>query len=150
AVIIVCLSKETPTDLLAAAAVQLGATPLTSTGPAGHFPTSTRMRRRSLVAPWRNTAAGGPIRLLDLAAMRTTARTAYWYRWHIWQRVVDGTRPAQPYWMFLDRHRADPTRYSLDKARQQYLAQPRVAAMRTYNALPNKIMTVTTSQLEAF
>jgi hypothetical protein len=77
-------------------------------------------------------------------------RNAHWYRWHIWQRVAEGTRPAQPFWHFTDRHRAEPAKYSLDKAQQQYLAQPRVAAMRTYNALPNKIMALPTSHLEAF
>lgn len=151
AVVIVCLPKGIPTDQLAATATtRLGSTPLTSTGPAGHFPISTRLRRGSLVQPWHDTAAGGPIRLLDLDAMRTAARNAYWQRWHIWQRVVDGARPAQPYWHFADRHRAEPAKYSLDKAQQHYLAQPRVAAMRTYNALPNKIMVVPTSHLEAF
>lgn len=151
AVVIVCLPKATPTDQLATTATtRLGSTPLTSTGPARHFPISTRLRRGSLVQPWHHTAAGGPIRLLDLDTMRTAARNAYWQRWHIWQRVVDGTRPAQPYWHFADRHRAEPTKYGLDKAQQHYLAQPRVAAMRTYNALPNKIMVVPTSHLEAF
>jgi hypothetical protein len=151
AVVIVCLPKATPTDQLATIAIaQLGSTPLTTSGPAGHFPISTRLRRGSLVQPWHDTAAGGPIRLLDLDAMRTAARNAHWYRWHIWQRVVEGTRPAQPYWHFLDRHRDDPAKYSLAKAQRHYLAQPRVTAMRTYNALPNKILTVSTNDLEAF
>jgi hypothetical protein len=102
------------------------------------------------VQPWHDTAAGGPIRLLDLDAMRTAARNAYWYRWQIWQQVVAGTRPAEPFWHFADRHRAEPGKYRLEKARQQYLAQPRVAAVRTYNALPDKILALPTSQLEAF
>jgi hypothetical protein len=152
AVVIVCLPKATATDQLAATAIaRLGSTtPLTNASLAGHFPVSTRLRRGSLVQPWHDTAAGGPVRLLDLDAMRTAARNAHWYRWHIWQRVVDGTRPAQPYWHFLDRHRDDPARYSLTKVQRQYLAQPRVAAMRTYNALPNKVLTVSTGDLEAF
>jgi hypothetical protein len=151
AVVIVCLPKATPTDQLATTAIaQLGSTPLTTSGPAGHFPISTRLRRGSLVQPWHDTAAGGPIRLLDLDAMRTAARNAHWYRWHIWQRVAEGTRPAQPFWHFADRHHAEPAKYSLAKAQQHYLAQPRVAAMRTYNALPNKIMALPTSHLEAF
>ena len=152
AVVIVCLPKATPTDQLAATAItRLGSiTALANASLAGHFPVNTRLRRGSLVQPWHDTAAGGPVRLLDLDAMRAAARNVSWYRWHVWQRVVDGTRPAQPYWNFLDRHRDDPARYSLTNAQRHYLAQPRVAAMRTYNALPKKIMVLPTSQLEAF
>jgi hypothetical protein len=139
AVVIVCLPKATPTDRLATAAIaRLASTiPLANASPAGHFPVTTRLRRGSLVQPWHDTAAGGPVRLLDLDAMRTSARNAYWRRWHIWQQVAD-------------RHRAEPARYGFDKARYQYLAQPRVAAMRTYNALPHKILALPTSHLEAF
>jgi hypothetical protein len=150
-VVIVCLPKAIPTDQLTNTALaRLGSTPLTTSGPAGHFPISTRLRRGSLVQPWHDTAAGGPIRLLDLDTMRTAARNAHWYRWHIWQRVVEGTQAAQPFWHFADRRRAEPAKHSLAKAQQHYLAQPRVAAMRTYNALPNKIMALPTSHLEAF
>lgn len=151
-VVIVCLPKSTPTDQLASTAVaRLGSSsPLANASPAGHFPVATRLRRGSLVQPWQDTAAGGPVRLLDLDAMRAAARNAYWYRWQIWQQVVAGTRPAQPYWHFADRHRDEPDKYSLDKAQKQYLAQPRLAAMRTYNALPNKLLTLPTSHLEAF
>jgi hypothetical protein len=150
-VVIVCLPQDTPTDQLAATAVaRLGSTPWISAGIAGHFPIHTRWRRGSLVQPWRDTAAGGPVRLLDLDTMRTTDRDACWHRWHIWQQVVAGTRPAQPYWHFTDRHRAEPDRYSLAKAQQHYLAQPRIAVMRTYNALPNKVTALPTSHLEAF
>ena len=152
AVVIVCLPQATPTDQLAAAAIaRLGSTTaVTNASPAGHFPVNTRLRRGSLVQPWHNIAAGGPVRLLNLDTMRAAARNASWHRWHIWKRVVDGTRPAQPYWHFLDRHRDEPARYSLTKAQRHYLAQPRVAAMRTYNALPNKVLTVSTGDLEAF
>jgi hypothetical protein len=151
AVVIVCLPKATPTDQLATAAIArlASSTTLANASPAGHFPVTTRLRRGSLVQPWHDTAAGGPIRLLDLDTMRTSARNAYWYRWHIWQQVTAGTQPAQPYWHFADRHHTEPAKYSLDKARRQYLAQPRVAAMRTYNALPNKILALPTSHLEA-
>ncbi|MET7403881.1 hypothetical protein ABZS66_61490, partial [Dactylosporangium sp. NPDC005572] len=67
-----------------------------------------------------------------------------------WHQVVAGTRPAQPYWTFLDRHLANPRTYPLATAQAQYLAQPRVASMLTYNALPNKVMALPTSHLEAF
>lgn len=150
-VVVVCLSADTPTDQLVTTAVaRLASTPWTSAGPAGHFPITTRWRRGNLVQPWHDTAAGGPLHLLDLDTMRTTARDASWQRWNIWQHVVAGTRPAQPYWHFVDRHRTDPRKYSLATAQQHYLAQPRIAAMRTYNALPNKVTALPTDQLEAF
>ena len=148
---IVCLPHGTPTDQLATtAATRLAATPLTSLGSAGHFITHTRFHRGSLLQPWQDTAAGGPVRLLDLDAMRAAAHRAYWYRWHIWNQVVAGTRPAQPYWTFLDRHRDTPEKYPIAKAQRHYLAQPRIANMLTYNALPNRIMELPTSHLEAF
>lgn len=148
---IVCLPQGIPTDQLATtAATCLAATPLTSLGSAGHFIVNTRFHRGSLLKPWKDTAAGGPVRLLNLDAMRAAAQRTYWYRWHIWNQVVDRTRPAQPYWTFLERHRADPAKYPLAKAQQHYLAQPRIANMLTYNALPNRIVDLHTSHLEAF
>lgn len=148
---IVCLPHGTPTDQLAAtAAIRLAATPLTSLGSAGHFVANTRFHRGSLLQPRENTAAGGPLRLLDLDAMRAAAHRAYWYRWHLWNQVVAGTRPAQPYWTFLDRHRDAPDKYPLAKAQRHYLAQPRIATMLTYNALPNRLTDLPTSHLEAF
>lgn len=150
-VVTVCLPKDTPTSKLAtAAAAALAATLRTPAGPVGHFTIGTRWHRNELLQPWQDTAAGGPILRLHLAAMHIAARNTYWYRWLIWHRVVDGTRPAQPYWMFLDRHKADPAKYPLSKAQQQYRAQARIAAMLTYNALPNKIIVLPTSHLEAF
>jgi hypothetical protein len=147
---IVCLPHGTPTEqLTAAAATRLAATPLANLGGAGHFIAHTRLHRGRLLQPWRGTAAGGPVRLLDLDAMRAAAHRAYWYRWHVWNTVVAGTRPAQPYWSFLDRHRAAPGRYPIATAKQQYLAQPRVAAMLTYNAMPTRVLDLPTAHLEA-
>ncbi|MEU1969677.1 hypothetical protein ABZ541_23815 [Micromonospora sediminicola] len=148
---IVCLPNGVPTgELASAAATRLATTRLTSLGSARHFLVNTRFRRGSLLQPWRNTAAGGPVRLLDLDAMRAAAGRTYGYRWRIWNQVIAGTRPAQPYWTFLERHRADPGRYPITTAQRHYLAQPRIANMLTYNALPNRIMRLPTSHLEAF
>ncbi|MET7671716.1 hypothetical protein [Micromonospora luteifusca] len=147
---IVCLPDGTPADRLAStAATRLTATRLTPLGSARHFITRTRLHRRSLLHPGKNTAAGGPVRRLDLETMRTAARDAFWWRWHIWNQVVAGTRPAQPYWTFLDRHRANPGTYPIARARTHYLAQPRIASMLTYNALPNRLTDLPTSHLEA-
>jgi hypothetical protein len=152
AVVVVCLPHDTPTDQLAATArtrLEASST-LTNTHPAGYFRIATRLRRSRLLQPWAATAAGGPVRLLDLDAMRLSARDAAWRRWQIWQQVVVGTRPAQPYWHFYDRVRDDPAHYSLAQAQGHYQAQPRIAAMRTYNALPTKMVALPTCQLEAF
>ncbi|MEU1746661.1 hypothetical protein ACWD8I_06290 [Micromonospora arida] len=147
---IVCLPDGTPAHHLATtAATRLAGTPLTPLGTAGHFITRTRWHRGSLLQPRKNTAAGGPVRHLDLEAMRAAARNAFWCRWHLWNQVVAGTRPAQPYWTFLDRHRAHPGTYPVATARQHYLAQPRIASMLPYNALPNRLTDLPTSHLEA-
>ena len=148
---IVCLPQDTPTQQLAtAAAARLAVTPVTSLGPVRHFLAGTRLRRASLLQPGRSAAAGGPVRLLDFDAMRRAGQQLYWHRWWVWNQVVAGTRPARPYWAFVERHRADPGRYPIDTAQRHYLAQPRIATMLTYNALPNKVMELPTSQLEAF
>jgi hypothetical protein len=148
---VVCLPEGTPSDrLAAAAAIRITVRSRTVLGPAGHFTAATRLRRRQLVQPAGHTAAGGPIRLLDLDAMRAAGRRAWHYRWTLWQRVVAGTTPAQPYWRFLDRHRAAPARYPLAEAQRHYLAQARIAAMLTYNALPNRIMELPAGHVEAF
>ena len=148
---VVCLPEVTPTDhLMAAAASRIAARSRTVVGPVGHFTAATRLRRRHLLKPAGHTAAGGSVQLLDLDAMRAAARRSWHYRWTLWQRVVADTTPARPYWRFLDRHRAAPARYPLAEAQRHYLAQPRIAAMLTYNALPNKIMELPTGHLEAF
>jgi hypothetical protein len=150
ALTIVCLPQGTPTtELATTATARLSGTPTASLGPTRHFLAGTRLRRASLLQPGKGAAAGGPIRLLDLAAMRRADRQRYWYRWSIWNQIVAGTRPARPFWTFVERHRADPARYPIDKAQRHYLAQPRIATMLTYNALRNRIMELPTSHLEA-
>jgi hypothetical protein len=156
AVIIVCLRQNTPTDQLAATAIaQLTAlSSLSNARTAGRFVTTSRITgrwsQRRLLQPWQHTAAGGPIRLLDIDGMRAAARDACWQRWHLWHQVVTGTSLARPYWQFADRHLAAPDKYPRERAQGDYLAQPRIAAMRTYNALPTKVMPLFTRELEAF
>ena len=147
---IVCLPDGTPTDRLADdAAAALFGTPLTSLGPAAHFAVSTRRRAR-LLQPWQDTAAGGPIHLLDLNAMRTAASHEAWYRWHCWQQVTTGTRPAQPYWTFVQRHLDQPSRYSLARAQDDYRAQPRISCMLAHNGAAGPAWQLPTTNLEAF
>ncbi|WP_157017701.1 hypothetical protein [Cryptosporangium arvum] len=145
---LVCLPDDTPAERIAAAAeASLAALSLTTHGPADHFLAGRRRHWFSRIE--HESIAGGRLHHLDLAAMRNAAYQLNWYRWTVWQQVVANTRPAQPYWTFLAHHRTTPTRYPLDRAQQDYLAQPRVLVMNTYNALPHRAMDLPTSHLEA-
>lgn len=117
--------------------------------PVGHFLTTVSLRAGRLLQKCGNTTAGGPIRLLDLTAMVEEGRKAYWHRHRVWQQVVRGTKPASPFWVFLDKHRDDPVKYPVSKAQRHYLSQPRVLAMNTYNLLAKRVMDLPTSHLEA-
>lgn len=150
-VITVCLPQDAPVDQLAAAATAtLPATTATPPAPFAHFATRRRWRTGHLLRAQHGVAAGGPLRLLDLAATAAMGQAAYLHHFRVWELVVAQTKPGQPFWHFLDRHHADPGKYSLAQARQHYLAQSRIAAMRTYNLLPTRVTDLPTSQLEAF
>ena len=147
---VVCLpATTTPATLAAQATATLAARGLTTSGVLPHFPTRTR-RTGKLVDSWNGLTSGGPIKLLDLDGMRTRAAANAAAEWLLWQQVVAGTKPAQPFWSFLDRHTADERRYPLRKAQADYLAQPRVLAMTAYNAIPGRPYQLPTSYLEAF
>jgi hypothetical protein len=146
---IVCLPEATPVDTLetTAAALLPGSS---SPAAVNHFRISHRWLTGKLLNASKHTAAGGPLGLLDLDAMAAAGRTSYYHRSHVWHRVVAQTKAAQPFWNFHDRHLADPKKFTLAQAQQGYLAQPRIAAMRTYNLLPNRVMDLPTDHLEAF
>jgi hypothetical protein len=148
-VTIVCLPQATAVDALESTAAALLPA---SSAPSlvSHFRTSRRLFTGKLLHASKHTAAGGPRGLLDLDAMAAAGRASYYRRAVVWHQVVAQTRIAQPFWTFLDRHLADPKKYTLDQAQQGYLAQPRIAAMRTYNLLPNRVMDLPTDHLEAF
>ncbi|MEU5961947.1 hypothetical protein ABZ777_12160 [Micromonospora parva] len=132
--IVVCLpTNATPQSMPDLAATRLFAQQLRPAGPVGHFAARHRLTRQ-LLHRYQGYAAGGPVRLLDLAGMRARAATSAVWLWHRWRDVVNGTRDAQPFSVFVDRHRDDPARWPLSRAQQAYLAQPRVLAMTTYNA----------------
>jgi hypothetical protein len=122
---------------------------LSTSGALPHFLTHTR-RTGKLVDRWNGLTSGGPIKLLDLDGMRTRAAAGAAAEWLLWNQVVDGTRPAQPFWSFADRHRADGQRYPLPRAQADYLAQPRVLAMTAHNAIPGQPCPLPTTHLEAF
>ncbi|GIG63347.1 hypothetical protein Lfu02_77190 [Longispora fulva] len=77
--------------------------------------------------------AGGPIKLLNLAGMRHAASLWAGARHHQWSQIVRGLPQATPWHVQLRRHEQDPKKVSLEWARAEFMAQPRVLAMATYN-----------------
>lgn len=148
-VVTVCLPQDIPVDQLATAAARTVPADGAAT-PTAIFATQRRWRTRRLLNNHNHTAASGPLALLDLQATAATGRRIHQHRWHVWQQAVTATRPAQPYWQFLDRHHHNPKTYSLAQAQAQFLAQPRVAAMNVYNLLPYRVLTLPIEHLEAF
>jgi len=148
---VVCLPPTTPaTALGTGAAAALAAHGVSSSGLLPHFHTHTR-RAGKLVDRWNGRTSGGPIKLLDLDGMRTSAAAGATAQWMLWQQVVAGTRPAQPFWAFADRYTSDPNRYPhLRRAQHEYLSQPRVLAMSAHNAVADQSHQLPTSKLEAF
>ncbi|MEV0734091.1 hypothetical protein [Polymorphospora sp. NPDC050346] len=114
-----------------------------------HFAART-WRGGQLVDRWQGLTCGGPLRLLDLERMRRQTQAAATLQWQWWRHVVADTRPAHPFWVFVDRYRADPGRYPLARARADYQAQPRLLAMSAFNAMPHKPCELPTASLEAF
>ncbi|MEV0733918.1 hypothetical protein [Polymorphospora sp. NPDC050346] len=132
--IVVALDPDTATAALTdSAASRVRSQDLSPAGAVGHFSARRRLTRK-LLRRVRGRAAGGPIRLLDFQSMRTHADNYAAWQWQQWRAVVSGTRDAQPWWVFVDRHRADPDTWPVSRAQQAYLAQPRVLAMTAYNA----------------
>jgi hypothetical protein len=155
--VLVCLpATPQPQHAAQAATTHLALRGITADGVMAHFtprPTGGlrgMFRTRQLIDVWQDTTAGGPIRLLDLTAMRLRALAQAATQWLIWHEAVAGTRPAQPFWAFAQRHLDDPKRYPLSKAQQQYRTQPRVQAMTAFNALPGRPCDLPTECLEAF
>lgn len=149
--VIVCLpERATPGFLPELATAALAVRGVEADGVIPHFVTSARRHRGRLVDYWQHHTSGGPIRLLDLYTMRQNATLAAAAQWRMWQHVVTGTRPAMPFWHFVDRHTENPQRYPLVKARGDYRAQPRIIAMAAFNALPHRPYPLPTADLEAF
>src|SRR5262249_58452216 len=76
---------------------------LPATGVLPHFLTHTR-RTGKLVDRWQGRTSGGPIKLLDLDAMRRTATAAAAAEWLLWQQAVPRAKPANPFWWYLPHH----------------------------------------------
>jgi hypothetical protein len=155
--VLVCLpDTPDPRHAAQAATTHLAKLGITADGVMPHFtPRRTgglrgMLRTRQLLDMWQDTTAGGPLRLLDLTAMRLRAQAQAATQWLIWHQAVSGTKPAQPFWAFAQRHLDDPTGYPVSKAQQQYRAQARVQAMTAFNAIPDRPCDLSTECLEAF
>jgi hypothetical protein len=94
--------------------------------------------------------AGGPVRLLDLAGMRYGAGVGAGIRHQHWTHVVHGTKPAEPWRVFVERHLNDPSKYPMDATTTAYSNQPRVLAMRMHNATVYGAAQLATDELEQF
>jgi hypothetical protein len=155
----VCLPETAITHQIpSAVSALLAAHSITAAGLAGRFRTKSRRlpvrllrsEATTLLQPVNGTAAGGPVRHLDLNAMREDLAERYWHRWQLWQQIVAGSPEPRPWWHFYDRHTADPDQYSWDAARHGFVSQPRVARMLTYNAHPGRLTELPTGHLDAF
>jgi hypothetical protein len=155
----VCLPETAATQQIpTAVSALLAAHGITGAALAGHF--RTKIRRlparllrsdtTNLLQPINGAAAGGPVRLLDLNAMREGLAERYWNRWQLWQQIIAGSPEPRSWWHFHDRHVADPDKYSWDAARHGFASQPRVARMLTYNAHPGRLTELPTHHLDAF
>lgn len=159
-IVTVCLPKLADMGHIpAAVSALLAVHGMIDAGPAGHFriktrPLSARLLRRSeptgLLRPENGTAAGGPVRLLDLDVMREDLAERYWNRWQLWQQIVAGSPEPRPWWHFYDRHVADPEKYTWEHARHAFASQPRVAQMLTFNAHPRRPTELPIGHLDAF
>ena len=95
------------------------------------------IRRRHLVDARKGkptACAGGPLRLLDIAALRQSYAMAAAFRYQTWTTVTRGTRDARPWVSFLARHLGEPD-YPFAQAEADFGNQPRVLAVRSHNAV---------------
>ncbi|GGJ89992.1 hypothetical protein GCM10010123_19780 [Pilimelia anulata] len=137
---IVCLPDDLPTAVLA------DGRDLTALGQAGAA--TPRFWTRPKVRTWQRSAlidlragksgprwcSGGPIRLLDLQAMRHASALAAAIRHQLWSATIRGTRDAHPWSDYLRQHLQYGDRYPLATAQRDFLAQRRILAMRAHNA----------------
>ena len=151
--IVVCLPASAAMATLRQCAITavLDRGVVTAEGIAGllpHFIARTR-RASKLIDRWHGRTCGGPVKLLDLDAMRRTAVAAAAAQWLLWDQLVKGTKPANPFWWYVDKHTADSARYPIERAQADYLAQPRILAMQAHNALPGQPAPLPTRAVEA-
>lgn len=73
---------------------------------------------------------GGPRGLLDFDALRKIKATEAGDTYDRWAALVEGLPEAEPWRHYLERVQADGEGYPIERARQEYGAQPRVVKAR--------------------
>jgi hypothetical protein len=109
--------------------------------------------RQHLIDPRKGTpapCAGGPLRLLDLDALRRAYGMGAGVRHQLFARVVRGTREARPWVTFVQRHLDEPAKYPMATADADFHNQPRVLAMRAHNAVTHATGQLDVHELEMF
>ncbi|MCW6007690.1 hypothetical protein K1W54_24530 [Micromonospora sp. CPCC 205371] len=136
---LVCLPEELPTAVLSTGrnlARHLNA-PAKAFAALWAKPGLYMWQRRQLIGLGKDrrpaVCAGGPVKLLDLAAMRHAAHIGATMRHDLWHKATRGTQDALPWHVFHGRHLANPSGYALDKAEADFEGQRRVVAMRLHN-----------------
>lgn len=148
--VVVCLAADVPVaDLALQAVAAVNNRRVATAGLVPYFAARPRRSRKLLDCAQQRTC-GGPIRLLDLDAMRRSAVADADLEWRLWQHVVAGTKPANPWWWYQDKHLADPDRYRYERALRDYASQARILAMQAYNAVPHRPCPLPPAHLEAF
>lgn len=149
-IVVVCLPAEKGSDWLTAAGTVAGHVDsppvLASVFPLrrGLLRLLSRVSGRRLLGVVRRNglprrAAGGRLRRLDLPAAARSTWLEATARWTVWRHVTDGLKPANPWQVYLQRHRQAPERFSLPDARRAFTAQPVVTAMLAHNAVPTAV-----------
>lgn len=67
---------------------------------------------------------GGPRELLDFEALRDAKGLEAAAKYDKWTALIDGLPAAKPWAYFRDQHAATPDAYMIDRAREDYHAQP--------------------------
>lgn len=81
-------------------------------------------------------AAGGRRSRLDLEKQATWARNHAGQHWWAWNNLIARTTPAARTWKQFQADVAKSKTLTMDKAREQFEAQPRIMAMLAYNSYP--------------
>ncbi|MFF0139711.1 hypothetical protein ACFYRN_25060 [Streptomyces sp. NPDC005227] len=73
---------------------------------------------------------GGPRGLLDFEALRKTKSAEAGAEYDQWTSLVEGLPEAKPWSHYVEQVKADGEAFPIDRARQEYAAQPRVRKAR--------------------
>ncbi|MFE4971298.1 hypothetical protein ACFRAR_04170 [Kitasatospora sp. NPDC056651] len=78
-----------------------------------------------------STWDGGPRGLLDFDAARAPVTAKAAADWRTWQQFADAYPTGRPFAAFAERARHEPDTYPMERAREDFLAQPVIGAANT-------------------